>query len=281
MKNNRKNNKESGRWVSLLYIVILLIGAGFILYPSVSDYYNSFHQSKAIASYVEAVNDASEEENKKMLELVKEYNKSLQNNNARWKKMSAEQREYYNSLLDVSGTGMMGYIEIPKLNISLGIYHTTEESVLQTAIGHVEGTSFPIGGIGTHSALSGHRGLPSAKLFTDLDKLEVGDEFYIIILNEVLTYEIDNIAIVLPNEMNLLNIDNDKDYCTLITCTPYGVNTHRLLVRGTRIETTKAKEIRITADADQISPTMIAPFIGVFIALIYLIYLILKPKRHK
>lgn len=280
MSKERKNNKIGEKFTSILYIIILLVGAGFLLYPSFSDYYNSFHQSKAISSYVETISSITEEEHEQMILDAKNYNRQLQGNSRRWS-MTDEEREEYNKLLDVSGTGMFGYIEIPKINVSLPIYHGTSDTVLQTAIGHVEGSSFPIGGEGTHSVLSGHRGLPSAKLFTDLDKLEVGDEFYLIILDEVLTYEVDKILIVLPNEMNSLEIFNKEDYCTLVTCTPYSVNTHRLLVRGKRIETVEKKEIKVLAEAIQIEPTVIAPFVGVPICFLYLVYLILKPKKKK
>ena len=195
--------------------------------------------------------------------------------------LSDEQMREYESLLDLSGLGIMGYIEIPEIDCSLPVYHGTEESVLQIAVGHIEWTSLPVGGEGTHCVLSGHRGLPSAKLFTNLDKLEPGDVFLLRILDEVLTYEVDQILIVEPQDTSALQIVKGKDYCTLMTCTPYGVNTHRLLVRGHRIDNIEqAHSVRVTADAVQIEPTLVAPIVAIPILLLLLIALLL-PKRQK
>ena len=195
--------------------------------------------------------------------------------------LSDEQMREYESLLDLSGLGIMGYIEIPEIDCSLPVYHGTEESVLQIAVGHIEWTSLPVGGEGTHCVLSGHRGLPSAKLFTNLDKLEPGDVFLLRILDEVLTYEVDQILIVEPQDTSALQIVKGKDYCTLMTCTPYGVNTHRLLVRGHRIDNIEqAQSVRVTADAVQIEPTLVAPIVAIPILLLLLIALLL-PKRQK
>jgi len=274
-----KNRKEEKKNSVLLYLLLLLVGAGFLLYPSLSNYYNTFHQSKAISQYVEIASTITKEEEDRLITEAKSYNKTLLTNNTRWK-MKESERETYNSLLDISGTGVMGYIEIPKINISLPIYHGTSSEVLQVAIGHVEGSSLPVGGVGTHCVLSGHRGLPSAKLFSDLDKVEEGDVFYIRILNEVLTYEVDQVLIVLPTEMDSLKIDNDKDYCTLVTCTPYGVNTHRMLVRGKRIETVNVKSLTISSEAMQIEPRIVMPFIALPICILYVILLLILPKKR-
>ena len=277
MLKRKEKKKEKG---ILLYLLLLVIGMGFLLYPSLSNYYNTFHQSKAISQYLEIMEEIDKEEQDKIFNEVRMYNKTLITNNTRWK-MKDEERKIYNSLLDFTDTGIMGYIEIPKISVSLPIYHGTSDEVLQVAVGHVEGSSLPVGGKGTHTVLSGHRGLPSAKIFTDMDKIEEGDQFYIRVLNEVLTYEVDQISIVLPNEMDILQIDPEKDYCTLVTCTPYGVNSHRMLVRGKRIETINEKVITITAEAFQIEPKIVMPFIAIPLCLIYIIILLLKPAKKK
>ncbi len=274
---NKKDKTEKKDGV-LLYILLLLIGTCFLLYPSLSNYYNSFHQSKAISEYIEIASNVDEELQEKLFTEARNYNKTLLTNNTRWK-MKESEREIYNQLLAVSDSNVMGYIEIPKISVSLPIYHGTSEEVLQVAVGHIEGSSLPVGGMGTHCVLSGHRGLPSAKLFSDLDKIEEGDVFYIRVLNEVLTYEVDQILIVLPNEMDSLRIDKEQDYCTLVTCTPYGVNTHRMLVRGKRIETVNMKSLTISSEALQIEPRMVMPFIALPLCIFYVIILLLKPRR--
>ena len=212
----------------------LFAGLGLLLYPTFSDYWNSLHQSRAIAGYAEQVSQIEDIDYAQLLQEAEAYNKSLLEKEGTRYLLTDEEREEYESLLNISGNGVMGYINIPKINISLPVYHGVDESVLQVAVGHIEGTSLPVGGKGTHSVLSGHRGLPSARLFTDLDELEKGDIFFLMILDETLSYEVDQIRIVLPQELQDLEIDPYMDYCTLITCTPYGVNTHRLLVRGHR-----------------------------------------------
>ena len=196
--------------------------------------------------------------------------------------LSDEQKAEYDRLLDVSGLGVMGYIEIPEIDVSLPIYHGTGESVLQIAVGHLEWSSLPVGGESTHCVLSGHRGLPSAKLFTNLDKLQEGDTFLLRILNEVLTYEVDQILIVEPQETSALQIEEGKDYCTLVTCTPYGINTHRILVRGHRIENAEeAKVIRVTADAMLIDPVIMAPLVAAPMLLVLLLCLMFTPPKKK
>ena len=193
--------------------------------------------------------------------------------------MTDEERAEYESLLNVSGNGIIGYIEIPIIGCSLPTYHGTDEVVLQIAIGHIEGTSLPVGGEGCHSVLSGHRGLPSAKLFTDLDRHTFGDTFIIQVLNQTYTYEVDQILIVLPYEMDSLAIDPAKDYCTLVTCTPYGINSHRLLVRGHRIENEEiAQTVRVTADALQIDPIVVAPVVALPMLLVLFIVLMIPKK---
>ena len=272
--------KKTGSPITLLLILILLAGVSLLLYPTVSDYWNSFHQSRAIASYVEQVANIDDAQYEELWDAAWDYNQSLLHRPNDFL-LSDEQQEIYKSLLDIGGNGIMGYIEIPKIDVMLPIYHGTKESVLQIAVGHLDWTSLPVGGAGSHCVVSGHRGLPSARLFTDLDKLKVGDVFMLHVLNEILTYEIDQILIVEPQDTDPLLIEPGKDLCTMITCTPYGINSHRMLVRGHRIESQEeAKVIRITADAVRIEPLMVAPFVAVPILLVLLIILLL-PKQKK
>lgn len=272
--------KKTGSPITLLLILILLAGVSLLLYPTVSDYWNSFHQSRAIASYAEQVANIDDAQYEELWDAARDYNQSLLHHPNDFI-LSDEQQEIYKSLLDFGGNGIMGYIEIPMIDVMLPIYHGTEESVLQIAVGHLDWTSLPVGGAGSHCVLSGHRGLPSARLFTDLDKLKVGDVFMLHVLNEILTYEIDQILIVEPQDTDPLLIEPGKDLCTMITCTPYGINSHRMLVRGHRIENQEeAKVIRITADAVRIEPLMVAPIVAVPILLVLLIILLL-PKQKK
>lgn len=272
--------KKTGSPITLLLILILLAGVSLLLYPTVSDYWNSFHSSRAIASYEEQVANIDDAQYEELWAAARDYNQSLLHRPNDFI-LSDEQQEIYKSLLDIGGNGMMGYIEIPMIDVMLPIYHGTKESVLQIAVGHLDWTSLPVGGAGSHCVLSGHRGLPSARLFTDLDKLKVGDVFMLHVLNEILTYEIDQILIVEPQDTDPLLIEPGKDLCTMTTCTPYGINSHRMLVRGHRIESQEEpKDIRITADAVRIEPLMVAPFVAVPILLVLLIILLL-PKQKK
>lgn len=270
--------KIKQNYFTILLVFILLIGLSLLLYPTVSDYWNSFHQSRAVAGYVEKINDMSEEENAKMLLEAQQYNQTLPQSVIPDLNLSEEDRKIYNDVLDVTGDGIMAYVEIPKLNTTMPIYHGTDDSVLQVAIGHIPGTSLPVGGQGTHAVISGHRGLPSAKLFTDIDQLVEGDTFLIQVLDETLTYEVDQILTVTPDDVSALEIDPDQDYVTLVTCTPYGVNTHRLLVRGNRIEN-ESTTARVTADASQVKPLLVAPFIGVLLIVLILVIVPILRKR--
>ncbi|MBE5799397.1 MAG: class C sortase [Clostridiales bacterium] len=274
--------KQKNSLTTILLVIVLLAGLSLLLYPSVSDYWNSFHQSQVIAQYAEQLVDLDQERYAGLMDEARAYNASLVGRRNDYLLTDA-QKVAYEELLNVSGVGAMGYIEIPAINCTLPIYHGTAPAVLQIAIGHLEWTSLPVGGEGTHCVLSGHRGLPSAKLFSDLDKLVVGDLFMLRILDEILTYEVDQILIVEPHETKSLLIEEGKDYCTLVTCTPYGINTHRLLVRGHRVENVaQAKKIRITSDAMQIEPLLIAPIVAAPMLLILLIMVMLpqKPKHH-
>ena len=272
--------KKGNHLITILLVLIFLLGLSLLLYPAVSDYWNSKHQTRAIAVYSEEVSGLDEDQYQALWEAAAAYNASLlERDNAYL--LTEEQKAAYEQLLNVSGLGIMGYIEIPSIDCSLPIYHGTEESVLQIAIGHLEWTSLPVGGESTHCVLSGHRGLPSAKLFTNLDKLQEGDVFLLRVLDKVLTYEVDQILIVEPQETGALRIVEGEDLCTLVTCTPYGINTHRLLVRGHRIENApEARLVRVTADAVQIEPLLVAPIVALPMLLMLLILLLL-PKRPK
>ncbi len=272
---------KKGSLSTILLILILLVGLSLLLYPTVSDYWNNLHQSKAVVEYAENVANLDNEVYDKLLAEAYAYNDRLSQKDNRYA-MTENERNEYSALLDVSGNGVMGYIDIPAINVSLPIYHGTADSVLQKAIGHIEWSSLPVGGTGTHSVVSGHRGLPSARLFTDLDRLDVGDTFVIRVLDEVVTYEVDQILIVLPEELDALQIDPQADLCTLVTCTPYGVNSHRMLVRGHRVENAQeAKVIRVTADAMQIEPIMMAPLVASPMLLILLIWLMFPSKKKR
>lgn len=224
------------RFVRLL---VILLGIGILVYPSLSEYLSERNSSRTTASYDDSVSQMEQDRLDEMLAQAQEYNRQLAQVSAGQAPQSDEDGnpitpESYWDLLNVDSTGMMGYIEIPKLNTTIPIYHGSSEEVLQVGVGHLQNTSLPVGGESTHAALSGHRGLPTRSLFTDLDKMEIGDRFYIKILNETLCYTVDQILTVLPSEMEALAIEPGQDYVTLITCTPYGINSHRLLVRGVR-----------------------------------------------
>ena len=255
---------------TVILVLVFIIGLSLLLYPPISNYWNSFHQSRAIAGYADYVANMDSSIYDDILAQAHKYNESLLARRNHYL-LTDEQYAEYESLLNVLGNGIMGYVEIPSLNIALPIYHGVSDAVLSIAAGHIEWTSLPVGGESTHCVLSGHRGLPSAKLFTDLDKLTEGDTFMLRVLNETLTYEVDRILIVSPDDTSELEIVEGKDYCTLITCTPYGINSHRLLVRGHRIENTPdAENVRVTSDALMIEPFVVAPviFIPVLILII-------------
>lgn len=266
---------------TILLVLVLIVGVAIMLYPTASDYWNSFHQSRAIASYAESVSNIDTEEYERLWLDAGAYNQELVGR-ANPFAVSEEDWPEYEALLNIGGMGIMGYIEIPKINCSLPIYHGTSESVLQIAVGHIQGSSLPVGGESTHTVLSGHRGLPSARLFTDLDKLYEGDKILLRVLDETLTYEVDQIRVVLPDEMEELAISPGRDFCTLVTCTPYGVNTHRLLVRGSRVENSaEAVTIFVTADAVRIDPILVAPVAAVPMLIVVLAFLLRSPGGKK
>lgn len=263
---------KKGTFSNIILILMLLLGLSLLLYPTFADYWNSLHQTRAIATYAEEVAVLDDDKYIELWQDAIAYNQSLTEKENQYY-VDDESMVLYESLLNVIGNGIMGSIEIPSIGCNLPIYHGVDESVLQVAIGHLEWTSLPVGGESTHCVLSGHRGLPSARLFTDLDQLQVGDTFMLHILDETLTYEVDQILIVLPYETDALLIEEGKDLCTLVTCTPYGVNSHRLLVRGHRVENA-AQTItrRVTADALQVEPIAIA-FVLFFPILVLLLIL--------
>ena len=273
--------KKKGKFISILLVLLLLVGLSLLLYPYVSNYWNSLHQTRAIAAYAEAVAKLDKDQYTEILSAAQTYNASLLGRD-NTQPLDGDRKEEYERLLDVSGLGIMGYIEIPCIDCSLPIYHGADESVLQVAVGHMEWSSLPVGGESTHCVLSGHRGLPSAKLFTNLDKLQPGDTFILRVLDETLTYEVDQILIVEPQETGSLRIEEGKDYCTLVTCTPYGINTHRLLVRGHRVDNIEeANTVRVTADAIQIEPLIVAPIVAIPISLLLLFSLLPKQSKKK
>ncbi len=266
----------------IILVIILLVGVGLVLYPTLSEYINSKHQSRAISQYNDATKNLTNDEYEEKIAEAKDYNVRLKNTPDSFYKPSLVSG--YEEVLDITGTGIMGYVSIPRIKVELPIYHGVADEVLQFAAGHLEGTSFPVGGEGTHAVLSGHRGLPSARLFTDLDELEVGDTFYISILNQTLTYQVDQIRIVLPYEVEYLQPVPGNDYVTLMTCTPYGVNTHRLLVRGVRIENEKEATLGyISNDYHIIDPIIVMPVVATPLLIIWLIltFIRVKNRRHK
>ena len=285
--------KKSHRVSNTILVLILLAGMAIAAYPAFSDYWNSMHQTRAIQSYAERVAELDNEAYTAVWEAALDYNRRLAENPNPWA-MEDEDIEDYERQLNVDGTGNMGFISIPKIDVNLPLYHGTSDAVLQTSIGHIDGTSLPAGSVhpdpddfskveyASHSVLSGHRGLPSAKLFSDLDAMEVGDVFYLTILDQTLTYQVDKISVILPEDSSELSLFPGKDYCTLMTCTPYGINTHRLLIRGVRVENDKELlDVRVTADALKVEPLYVVPFIAAPILLLLILWVVLFPGKKK
>ena len=279
-QNIKKPGKKKRISVSNIILTLMLFaGLSVMLYPTVSDWWNSRHASQAIANYVEAVTGMDPEVKNEMLEAARQYNASL-SMGVHFKLTDQEYGEY-ESLLDLTGTGIMGYIQIPSINVNLPVYHGTEESVLQVAVGHIAGSSLPVGGDGSHCVVSGHRGLPTARLFTDLDDLGEGDIFMLNVLEETVTYEIDQIRLVLPEEVDDLAIVAGKDYCTMVTCTPYGINTHRMLVRGHRVDNVDVSVVVVPADAVRIPNYYVIPAVGIPLLFITLVVMLAFSGRKK
>ena len=274
------------KWMTnLLLVLVLIAGLSLMLYPTVADLWNSMHQSRAIATYTDSVETLDESMYEQAMAEARAYNESLPEDRLRYYPDEAALARY-EAVLDVTGSGIMGYIEIPKIKVMLPMYHGTSDGVLQVAVGHIVGSSLPVGGESTHCILSGHRGLPSATLFTNLDQMKLGDSFMLHVLNETLTYEVDEILVVEPHEVTALQIEEGADLCTLVTCTPYGVNSHRLLVRGRRIETIIEEEaprlnIRITSNAEQVDEKIVAICIGVPMLFILIVLLLIISRKRR
>lgn len=268
---------------TILLVLILLVGAGVMLYPTASDYWNSFHQRRAIASYSEGLKNLDTGKYERLLADAQAYNQDLLTRADPFKFSEEEDAAYRRQLsLQEEGGGVIGSVQIPKINVDLPIYLSTDESVLQTGIGHVEGSSLPVGGPSTHAVLSGHRGLPSATLFTNLDQVAEGDVFQLGVLGETMTYQVDRILVVEPEQTEYLAIEPGQDYCTLITCTPYGINTHRILVRGHRIENQEAEAIlQVTGGATRIDPIILAPIAAIPLLLVLGVWLAVRSRRKK
>ena len=264
---------------NIILIIIFFVGLSVLLYPTISDYINEKHQSAAIASYDEQAAQMDQQDYDAYFAAADAYNAQLaQNPDAFY---APDTIAGYEDTLDISGTGIMGYVTIDKLSVRLPIYHGTDATVLEIACGHLKGSSLPVGGESTHAVLSAHRGLPSAKLFTDLDKMTVGDTFTVTVLNRVLTYQVDQISIVKPSETEALQIEQGKDYCTLMTCTPYGINSHRLLVRGHRIASTEAKTIYVTNEAFRIKPVLVAAVLAVPMLVAFVVWVLVGSAKKK
>ena len=289
LKKAKKNWLQRNK-VTIIIVAVLIAGLGIMFYPSFSNYWNSFHQTRAISSYIENVSSMDSELYEQQISAAREYNRKLAQSGISWT-LTDEERALYEEQLDITGTGIMGYIQIDKINVMLPVYHGISESVLQVSIGHLEGTSLPVGcesynkktgelddpTEGNHIVLSGHRGLPSAQLFSDLDKLVEGDTFTLNVLDETYCYQVDQIRIVLPEDLSNLALEQGKDYCTLVTCTPYGVNTHRLLVRGKRIA--NREELEIVEDARQLNSLYVAGVFGVFMVVILFLFVMFSRRR--
>lgn len=266
-------------FVNIILSVILTAGLGLIAYPTVSDWYNSYHQSYDVMNYADTVAQMEKKQLDTIWKNAELYNQEEFVYGNTWNPDDRMLARYLKEL-NIDDTGMMGYIVIPKIDVKLPLYHTTEEKVLQRGIGHLSGTSLPVGGKGTHCVVSGHRGLPTSRLLTDLDKMVVGDKFQLNILNRTLSYEVDQIRIVEPEDFSQLQIDPEQDYVTLFTCTPYGINSHRLLVRGHRIKTANGS-VDVPSDAMQYEPVLIAPFFAAPVLLLGLVWLLLTTSSRR
>lgn len=269
--------KKKNKRTTLLLLLLFFVGLSVLLYPSVSDYWNTRTQSKTIIDYEATMAHTPKADYTAQLDAAERYNDALYG-------LAFPLLEYasltdYDQILDVNGNGMMGYVTIRKIGVELPLYHGTSDAVLGTAIGHLEGSSFPVGGESTHAVLSAHRGLPSARLFTELDKLEIGDTFTVTVLDRVCTYEVDQIRIVQPDQVDELRIVPGADYCTLLTCTPYGINTERLLVRGVRVEHQQQTVIRITSDGYRVEPLVVTPVVALPMLVILMLVVLLKPAK--
>lgn len=269
-------NKKS----TIIMVLALVVGLSLLLYPTLSNWWNSFRQSRVVSSYVGEVASLDDETYERLLSEANSYNETLIGKSNRFSVFTEREHTRYENALKINDLGVMGYVSVPKIDVTLPIYHGTDDAILQHSIGHLEGSSLPVGGESTHCVLSGHRGLPSARLFTDLDKMEVGDTFVLNILDETLTYEVDQIRIVLPEEVEELEIAEGKDYCTLLTCTPYGINSHRMFVRGHRVGN-EVSGVRIAADAIRVEYIIVAVVIAIPMLIVALAVMLASPKKKR
>lgn len=263
------------RKTTIILLISFFIGLSVLLYPTISSYWNSKTQSEAIVDYESMLAQYKPEDYSAIFEAADRYNRSLRNLTDPF--VDHNQLTDYHDVLNIGGTGMIGYITVPRISQELPVYHGTSEGVLSVAVGHVEGSSLPVGGESTHSVVSAHRGLPTAVLFTHLDRMEIGDTFHFTILDRTITYEVDQIRIVDPNDTSLIQIVDGKDYCTLLTCTPYGINTHRLLVRGHQVDATQTRNLYIANEAYRIKPLVVMPIVALPIIFVLLIYIMVAP----
>ena len=268
------------RKTTLILLISFFIGLSVLLYPTISSYWNSKTQSEAIVDYEKMLAARKPEDFTAIFEEADQYNQLLNSLDSALYDYREIETEYWKTL-DISGTGMMGYISIPKISQELPIYHGTNDSVLSVAVGHFQGSSLPIGGETTHAVVSAHRGLPTATLFTYLDRMEVGDTFSFTILDRTITYEVDEIHIVEPDDLSLIGIEEGKSYCTLLTCTPYGINTQRLLVRGHEVGSEQDRGIYITNEAYRVDTLVVMPFVALPIIFVLLIYVMFKPIKKE
>jgi len=262
---------------TIILLIVFFVGLSVLLYPSVSSFWNSKTQSEAIVDYEAMLEQYKPEDYTAIFQAAEEYNRTLAQLNDPLAEGS--RLEDYHEVLNLGGTGMMGYLTVPKIRQELPVYHGTSEGVLSVAVGHLQGTSLPVGGAGTHTVVSAHRGLPTAVLFTHLERMEVGDTFYFTILDRTITYEVDQIRIVDPDDSSLLQIQEGKDYCTLLTCTPYGINTQRLLVRGHQIDASQTRSIYVANEAYRIEPLIVMPLVALPIIFVLLIYVTFAPVK--
>lgn len=269
-----------GKKVTYILLIAFFIGLSVLLYPTVSSYWNSKTQSEAIVDYESMLASYKPEDYTALFEAADAYNQALSSLDFPLQEYGAIEDTYWKTL-DVSGTGMMGYITIPKISQELPVYHGTSDDVLGNAAGHFQGSSLPVGGKGTHSIVSAHRGLPTAVLFTYLDRMEIGDTFYFTILDRTITYEVDQIRIVEPDDTNLIQIERDKDYCTLLTCAPYGINTQRLLVRGHQVDASQKRNLYVSNEAYRIDTLIVMPIVALPIIVVLLIYIMFAPVKKE
>ncbi len=271
--------RKKRKWTTFILLAVFFVGLSVLLYPSLSNYWNSLTQSEAIADYEQMLQNIPKEDYTALFENAEEYNENL--SKLDYPLIQYNELDGYNELLNVAGTGMIGYVSIGTIGVELPIYHGTSDAVLSVAVGHLQGTSLPVGGESTHCVMSAHRGLPTARLFTDLDRLQLRDTFTVTILDRVLTYEVDQIRIVQPDDVSELAIVDGEDYCTLLTCTPYGINTERLLVRGVRTDTVVHKTIHITTDGYQVDTLIVTPIVALPMLFIMMLIVLFKPIKKE